>query len=510
MNPEYVLKWVVGVSSLFELVAPWLGFPGRAPSWRWLAGAMLLLLIAASALDWQEWVWGVGAVWGIFVALASLADRRRADLLRDNHLQSAALWARIAAILHPFNGSLASARLLQARALAESGNLPVARAWLQRLERDANVGELARLEGLRLDARWSALLSRLEQRSIDTLELRCLALEAYGETGDGVKMLGTFARLPTGWEAPPLIDLRVAAYTGRVALVERLLQRTEPFVSQPMAQYYRSIALQVSGNPVSARPLLQAAETHDAYERRALARLRRPLEPLDTARLPAKARHTLAAFNRQMADELDVTPTPRKRPLLTWCLATVLVANFFIAAPSGAVNTEKLLTMGALMLPAHSNELWRLVTAGFAHYGLTHLGLNLLLLLLFGAAMERLWGRLALVGCFSCASIGSYFIASLTSSANAQHPEMLLGASAGIFGVLGGLLAFDAVGYAIDRAPLLKRRLLMLTLLVVAQFVFDSFTPIVRSSLHLSGVLLGALVAAPLALRVWWPHRTFA
>jgi len=73
------------------------------------------------------------------------------------------------------------------------------------------------------------------------------------------------------------------------------------------------------------------------------------------------------------------------------------------------------------MLPAATDEPWRLLTAAFAHLDLTHLGLNLLLLLLFGTPMERLWGRLVLTVCFFGASLGSYLIATVTSVATARR-----------------------------------------------------------------------------------------
>jgi len=143
------------------------------------------------------------------------------------------------------------------------------------------------------------------------------------------------------------------------------------------------------------------------------------------------------------------------------------------------------------------------LTAGFVHRGFTHLALDLLLLLLFGSILERLWGSLTLLACFLCANVGSYWIATWLVSATAERPELLLGASAGAYGLVGALIAFDAVSYAFERSALLLRRISLLALTMLAQILFDSFTPIVRSSLHWTGAALGAIVACPLALRFW-------
>ncbi|HMA97649.1 MAG TPA: hypothetical protein VKP30_33420, partial [Polyangiaceae bacterium] len=60
-----------------------------------------------------------------------------------------------------------------------------------------------------------------------------------------------------------------------------------------------------------------------------------------------------------------------------------------------------------------------------------------------------------------------------------------------------------AIGYFVHRRKALGRRIVLVVAIVVAQFVFDSFTPIVSSMLHTTGLLIGAVVAVPLSLRAW-------
>ncbi|HEU5077059.1 MAG TPA: rhomboid family intramembrane serine protease, partial [Polyangiaceae bacterium] len=266
--------------------------------------------------------------------------------------------------------------------------------------------------------------------------------------------------------------------------------------------YFRGVALQAAGDRMAARAALQEAETYPAYQRRALTRLRRPLEPVSS--LPAKVRARAAtaeqALNYTLA-RLSARPT---RPWVTWTLGAVILAMFLRTVPGGSLDATNLVNMGALLLPQDlAPGAWRVVTAGFLHRGVTHLVLDLLLLLVFGSILERLWGARTLLVCFLCANVGTYSIAAWLATATPDRPELLLGASAGAYGVVGALIAFDAVGYAFERSRVLLRRAGVLTLAILAQMIFDAFTPMVRSSLHWTGAALGALVALPLAFGFW-------
>lgn len=81
---------------------------------------------------------------------------------------------------------------------------------------------------------------------------------------------------------------------------------------------------------------------------------------------------------------------------------------------------------------------WRLVTGAFLHANLIHIGLNMLMLWWFGQALEGLLGR----GRF----LGIYFVAILAGSAGAllfAPTEPVVGASGGVFGILGAGLVLE-------------------------------------------------------------------
>lgn len=500
MDPEYVLKWMIGAASMFECCRRWLGFSRYGLDWRWLALVLLVALVADYWLRLPGGAYALALGWGVLVGVPSYALERRQRALHSGRISQAWHWARLFAWLHPVDEARATARWIEARALVAAGRVSDAERILQALERHPTLGELARLENLLLAARWSALVGRLEDRSLDP-PVAAIALQAFGETGKLEQMLATYRSLARDVSAPGRMHLELGAYLGSVAAVEMALEKLPAQPAETVA-YFRGVALQAAGERLTARAALQEAETHPAYQRRALARLRVPLEPLSglEAKLSSRAQTAEQALRLSLS-ELSARP---RRPWLTWGLCVVLVGMFLRSVPGGSLDPANLVEMGALLLPQdRAPGVWRIVTAGFLHAGVTHLALNVFLLMLLGSTLERLWGWGTLLACFVCANVGSYGVAAWLFSATADRPELFLGASAGAFGVVGALIAFDAVGYAFERSRFLLQRLSVLGLLMLAQVVFDWFTPIVRSSLHLTGALLGALVACPLAFRFW-------
>ncbi|HEY6723548.1 MAG TPA: rhomboid family intramembrane serine protease [Polyangiaceae bacterium] len=501
MDPEYVLKWVIGAASLFEFCKRWLGFRERGLGWRWFALGLLLLLAADYWLRIPGAAYALALAWCALVAVPSYALVRRQRALHAGQLAQARRWARCFAWLHPLEEPRFTARWIEARALWEAGRVNDAEQLLHALEKHPTFGELARLEGLRCEARWSALLERLEGRSVEHPGTLGIALQAYGETGQLSQMLATYETLERELTSPARPQLEVAAYLGSASAFELALAKLRPLPPEVSA-YFRGVLLQAAGDRLAARTPLQEAEAHPGYQRRALARLRRPLDPIES--LPAPVRAHARTSEQALHFALARLSAPHRKPWATWSLGALIVLMFLLSVPGDSLDATNLVEMGALLLPQDlAPGAWRVLTAGFLHRGFTHFAVNLMLLLLFGSILERLWGWTAVLACFSCANVGSYWIATWMVTATPDRPEVLLGASAGAYGLLGALVVFDAVSYAFDRSPILLRRMSLLALMMLAQMLFDSFVPIVRTSLHWTGAALGALVACPLALRFW-------
>ncbi len=80
---------------------------------------------------------------------------------------------------------------------------------------------------------------------------------------------------------------------------------------------------------------------------------------------------------------------------------------------------------------------WRLVTAGFLHGGVLHILMNSWVLFDLGAEVETFYGTSRL--------IVFYFVSTVTGFAASSHingGHFSVGSSAGIFGLIGAMLAF--------------------------------------------------------------------
>src|SRR5262249_38128971 len=93
---------------------------------------------------------------------------------------------------------------------------------------------------------------------------------------------------------------------------------------------------------------------------------------------------------------------------------------------------------------------WRLITAGYLHGGLLHILMNMYVLFDLGAQVEETYGGARYLVMYSVANVTG-FMASLYHS-----PVLSIGASAAIFGLIGGMIALgvrerSAYGAAVRR-----------------------------------------------------------
>ncbi len=78
---------------------------------------------------------------------------------------------------------------------------------------------------------------------------------------------------------------------------------------------------------------------------------------------------------------------------------------------------------------------WRLVTAGFLHGGLLHIGMNSWVLFDLGAQVEEVYGGSRLIVIYFLATVFGFLASSIWTAA------LSVGASAGIFGLIGAMIA---------------------------------------------------------------------
>jgi len=117
-------------------------------------------------------------------------------------------------------------------------------------------------------------------------------------------------------------------------------------------------------------------------------------------------------------------------------LATV-VASQQAGGSFMTVDGQTLLQFGAKYRLAilGYGQWWRLVTAGFLHGGLLHIGMNSWVLFDLGAQVEVVYGASRLIVVYFLATVFGFLLSTFWTTA------LSVGASAGIMGLLGAMIA---------------------------------------------------------------------
>lgn len=178
----------------------------------------------------------------------------------------------------------------------------------------------------------------------------------------------------------------------------------------------------------------------------------------------------------------------RVDPVLTKVLVAINVAIYVLGiamsggdAVMGRRITEVQADYGLWAGGIFGDEWYRLVTSGFLHDGLIHIGFNMWILWLVGQAVEQMGGR---------ARMGAiYFASMLAGSLGAllfNPGSLTVGASGAIFGLVGATLVGQRKrGVALRDSPLLG--------FVVLNAIITVTIPGISLGGHLGGFLGGAV-----------------
>jgi membrane associated rhomboid family serine protease len=172
----------------------------------------------------------------------------------------------------------------------------------------------------------------------------------------------------------------------------------------------------------------------------------------------------------------DLTST---RPVVAVALVIVNVAVFVWDAG----DTTRLLTReGGVFGPAvAAGEWWRIVTSGFLHFNLIHLGFNCFLIYQLGMLLEPVLGRVRFGLVYACAILGGSLGALLVT------PDvMTAGASGGVFGLMGAaVVVLRARGIDIFQTGIGG--------LLVLNLIFTFVFPGISIGGHLGGLFAGTV-----------------
>jgi membrane associated rhomboid family serine protease len=216
-----------------------------------------------------------------------------------------------------------------------------------------------------------------------------------------------------------------------------------------------------------------------------------------------------AAVGSQCVDCVRAArPPAAERIRRSYASQTAIVTKLIIAANvlvfliglngGNLVNGEGSvqLDLGLNAIPLRDGEWYRLITSGFTHAGLLHLGLNMWFIWIIGQMLERAIGPLR----FTLL----YFAALLAGSAGALIADpfaLTVGASGAAFGLLGAM----AVGMRQRGMSVLRSDIGMLLIL---NLVLTFAIPGIAIGGHIGGLIGGAIcgvaLLAPRRERRWW------
>jgi membrane associated rhomboid family serine protease len=189
------------------------------------------------------------------------------------------------------------------------------------------------------------------------------------------------------------------------------------------------------------------------------------------------------------------TSLSRYGPYVTFALIGVNVAVYLLELLMGGqlngtgnwiyehgVLVSRAIDSSGQVVGVSEGEWWRLITSAFLHYGVLHLGMNMLVLWFIGPALEDYFGhaRYALV----------YFVSGLAGAAGAliwSPTALSVGASGAIWGLMGAALVLEARRIYVFGGQAMG--------LVVFNLVFTFLVPGVSIGGHIGGMIGGALCA---------------
>jgi rhomboid protease GluP len=206
------------------------------------------------------------------------------------------------------------------------------------------------------------------------------------------------------------------------------------------------------------------------------------------------------AFGRYLIAHARVTALIGLTCLVVFALEAVDAGSYDWLGGSGR-GLSPALVLGVVYRPAiDAGEWWRLITAGFLHFGIIHLLLNLYALLFVGAALEPRYGSRRFAIIYGVALVGGNLAAYWL-----QSPRSI---SAGASGAIMGMFAaMAALGI---RFPF-RRDLLRSSLLpVVATLAYGFSNPSISNAAHVGGLISGFVAAWVVGVSPEWARLTKA
>lgn len=559
MTINQLLLWLSWISAILFILRV-LKDPQRQPGWLLSAVGVLMMAVAAFILYPQICGWIGFGLWLLVIVTPTIAAQHASTAIQSERYGRAAVWSRIAAILHPFDDWPERARIWAIVAAADRVGVEVTRDRLQAYCRaDTLIGRLVIGLTAAIQADWTGLLTWLKAHTqahtqahtpsqpsgvtkpSDTeqdINVIMLYLQALGETGQVDRLVAECDRLASRLEASTIRPrtyrtwLFVFAYTGDLKAVDALIASRLLDLPKAACDRWRAIARaqvslardRVALPLLTERPLRLRIFTRLDHSFRQLFRLPRssppappslePLSPAPETPLTPETSELLLKIERRFLEEVRYGfHRPLYFPLVT---SLAIALNCLVFALElilgGSQNAFVLYALGAVVPAAvlENGQTWRLLAGTFLHFGWLHLMTNMLGLFVLGQLAERWLGTLRYTLVYLASGVGSMGLVVMTVALGLDDDlRFVVGASGAVMGIFGAIGAILWRGYQRDHALTARYNLQTVAILFVLQSGFDILNPQVCATCHLSGAAIGfgvAWLVAPIGMRLRQPH----
>ena len=167
-------------------------------------------------------------------------------------------------------------------------------------------------------------------------------------------------------------------------------------------------------------------------------------------------------------------------------IAINVIAYVWLVSTGGLSSNRALFDHGALLGIActEHGQWWRIVSGGFLHGGIAHIGLNMFALFQVGNVVEQLYGKVRFALLYAIALIGAG-LAVVYFAPN----DVTVGASGAIFGLFGALVA---AGLRMGRQG--RALVGQVIPIIVINLIFTFTIPNISAAGHVGGLITGFLV----------------
>ncbi len=497
-----------------------------------------IVTLALVALSWyfvpQQMISIGGGAWlGLFLLPTLLVSRLNSLVAAAEYLAASRLARRLRWLL-PSDGMWTYHHLLRGLALAQTGEIAAADEIFDRYQQDdrTELGRSATALLYRSTERWVEYVAWVKHRLTSPRRLQLVKIErslppinrargmtlvyyvrALAEIGDISGCIAEATRLERDRQIDlqqlQLVRMYILAFCGRAGAVAQCCQRLLAMYPPTVHQFWIATAELAAGHCQIAKQ--QLGELQQQVSDRSVRadiewRLSHSLPTL--AKLTATEWESVNQMEIQTAQEIKYNsqaPTDVRTPATTCLIAlNVLVycAELFWQYRTGTTQ-ESFIAWGGLVAPlVVAGQWWRIVTANFLHLGILHLALNMFALLYLGKFVEYRLGTLRFTIAYVVAGLGSMAMITYVDTRWLTEPQVTVGASGAIMGMLGTMGAIHLIDWGQGKARAAARQLQTVLFSVGLQLIFDltnGHTSIVG---HFSGLLVGFVVGLLLLLKV--------